>query len=325
MHFAIRHPHERTHLAGLESRLLDLRAGSPSAARVAVHADTRAPLPGAWDVQVFHGLGDKGYTLNPLFLQRGRWPRARTAANRLLRALRLPAPFLRPPAHPGRRRGRYEQVNAYGPRFRDRLEEMLEDVEVSRYGHVALNDTKVRADPDGPLLWMPTWDNRKYLGGTLQSSLGPFAHEVALVSEHVPIRLKYHPLTLVHDQAAAGRGELERQPGIEVAPATDDPYELLDGVRGILTDTSSLGFEAYCLGIPVGLARPPGLRYEGMHAELAARVPVFSAGRPDLLAWAEAPDADQDTSWRDDLIYRPAPTRNDAFAQDLRAKATRDD
>ncbi len=319
VHFSMRHPHERAHLAPLARRLKSIRAGSPEVADVVVHPDTRPPTKGAWNVQVFHGLGDKGYTGNPIFLQRGRFPRLRTAANRFLRTFHLPAPFLRPPTKPGRRAGRYEQVNAYGPRFRDRFEDMLRDVHVSTHGHVALNDRTFRHDPDGPILWLPTWDNRKYLGGPDQSSLGPFAHEVALVSRHVPVRVKYHPLSVAYDQHAEQRAELAREPGVEVV-ATDDPYDLLDGVAGVLTDTSSLGFEAYCMGIPVGLATPPKVRHHHLHAELAARCPVLHSGRPDLLAWAEGPEAGHDAKWVRDLLYKPEPRRNDAFAADLVAR-----
>ncbi len=290
-------------------------------AEVVVAAAAGPPVKGAWNAQVFHGLGDKGYTLNPIFLQRGRFPRLRTAANMVLRTFRLPAPFLRPPAHPGRRPSRYEQVNAYGPRFRDALQTMLKDAEVTSFGHVALNELgPVRHDPEGPVLWLPTWDNRRYLGGAQQSSLVPFAHEVALTSRHVPIRVKYHPLTLVHGQAADARAELERQPGIEVVAPDKDPYSMLRGIRGVLTDTSSLGFEAYCLGLPVALARPSDYRYTGLHQELAVRVPVMSSGKPDLLAWAESPKEQVDQRWIDDLLFRPTSARNDDFAADLRQR-----
>lgn len=318
----MRQPHERAHLGPLARRLEDLRAGDPSVARVVVSAAADLPVKGAWDVQVFHGLGDKGYTLNPLFLQRGRSPRLRTAANMVMRTFHLPAPFLRPPTDPGRRASRYDQVNAYGPRFRDALESMLRGAEVSTYGHVALNDLgSVKPDPQGPVLWLPTWDNRKYLGGPQQSSLVPFAHEVALTSRHVPFRVKYHPLTLVHGQGAEARAELERQSGVEVIPADSDPYAMLRGVRGVLTDTSSLGFEAYCLGLPVALARPNHYQYTGLHQELAARAPVLSSGKPDLLSWAEAPEPGNDQAWIDDLLFKPDPRRNDDFAANLRQRA----
>lgn len=316
IHFVVGHAHEAAHVAPLRRRLADATDGR----RVVVWADARPPEPGAWNVQVFHGLGDKGYTINPLFLQRGRWPRLRTALNMALRTLRLPAPFLRPPARPGRRASRYEQVNAYGPRFRDRLDEMLRDAVVSQHGHVALNEIgSLRADPEGPILWLPTWDNRAYLGGPRQSSLAPFAHEVALVSRHVPVQIKYHPLTLAHRQDAQARAELEREEGVEVLDG-EDPYPMLRGVRGVLTDTSSLGFEAYCLGLPVALARPTDFAYEGLHDELAQRVPVLSSGRPDLIRWAEAPPAEQDQAWVRDLLYEPKPQRNDDFARDLRGR-----
>ncbi len=321
IHFAIRHPHEAAHLDPLRERLHDVAVDDPEEAAIVVSADARVPVSGAWDVQVFHGLGDKGYTLNPIFLQRGRFPRLRTAANRILRAFRLPAPFLKPPAEPGRRPGRYQQANAYGPMFKDRLEDMLEDTHVTEFGHLALNDRgSFDADPDGPVLWLPTWDNRKYLGGQQQSSLAPFAHEVALVSRHVPVLIKYHPLTLVHDQDKQARAELEAEPGVTIVPADLSPYDLLDGVRGVLTDTSSLGFEAYCGGLPVGLVKPKAFRYEGLHAELAERVMVMRSGRPDLLRWAESPDRDADKAFIRDLLYTPSADRNDAFAADLRAR-----
>lgn len=324
IHFSIRHPHEAAHLAPLKERLLDVRAGSSDVAEVVLHAASDPPQKHAWNVQVFHGLGDKGYTLNPIFLQKGRHPKLRTALNVLLRSLGLPARFLQPPERPGRRQGRYEQCNAYGPRFRDRLEEMLKGTVVSTYGHPALNDLpKPRIDPEGPLLWLPTWDNRRYLGGQQQSSLAPFAHEVSLVSKHVPVRIKYHPLTLVYDQDRKARYELESRAGIQIVREASDAYSLLDGIRGVITDTSSIGFEAYCLGIPVGLARPSGFQYHGLHAELAERTPTFSSGRPDLLQWAESPQATFDRAWAEDLLVPPSPERNDAFAAALRAHVGR--
>lgn len=323
VHFAIRHAHERAHLGPLQQRLLDVRAGDHRHAEVVVHASSDPPVHRAWNVQVFHGLGDKGYTLNPLFLQRGRFPRVRTAVNMVLRRLRLPAHMLEPPADAGRRASRYHQVNAYGPRFHDALEEMLLDAKVSRFGHVALNDMgPITPDPEGALLWLPTWDNRPYMGGPPQSSLGPFAHEVALVSRHVPVRIKYHPLTVLNNQDANERRELEAEPGIEVAPADSDPYRLLEGVRGVLTDSSSLGFEAYLAGLPVALAKPSGARYDGIHAELAQRVPVMTSSKPDMLDWCEAPGRRGDDAWCRDLLYPPGSDANDAFADDLRGHLT---
>ncbi len=321
IHVAIRHSHEASHLEPLRYRLEDDLNPDPETSQIVLSADARSPVSGAWDVQVFHGLGDKGYTLNPLFLQRRRFPRFRTALNMVLRTFRLPAPFMKPPARPGRRQGRYQQANAYGPYFKDRLEDMLIDTHVSQYGHLALNERgSFHADPSGPILWLPTWDNRRYLGGQQQSSLAPFAHEVALVSRHVPVFIKYHPLTIVHDQDRKARAELEAEPGITIVPADVAPYDLLDGVRGVITDTSSLGFEAYCMGLPVALARPRGFRYEGLHAEFAERVPVMASSRPDLLHWAERPRREEDRSFVSDLLYRPSADRNDAFAQELRQR-----
>jgi len=321
VYFHLGHSHEQAHLAPLRRRLRHVDAGSPDVAEVVVQAAAVAPAPGAWNVQVFHGLGDKGYTLNPIFLQKGRWPRLRTAVNMALRTLRLPAPFLRPPSVRRPRRSRYEQVNAYGPRFRDALEGMLRDAEVSTFGHVALNERgRIRTDPDGPLLWLPTWDNRRFLGGANQSSLASFGHEVALVSRHVPVMVKYHPLTVLRNQDAAVRDELQREPGVRVVDERTDVYTLLDGVRGILTDSSSLGFEAFCMGVPVAVAQPPKVRLEGLHAELAQRAFVVHSGRPDLLQWAEAPEPASDTAWARDLLYAPAAARNDDFAHDLQQR-----
>ncbi len=321
IHFADIHAHERAHLRPLERRLEKHHVAFGEDAAVVVHASFRPPETGAWNVQVFHGLGDKGYTTNPIFLQRRRFPRVRTALNMVLRRLGLGAPFLRPPARPGRRSGRYEQVNAYGPRFADQLEDMLHDVDVTTFGHVALNEhAHIRPDPEGPLLWLPTWDNRRYLGGPNQSSLGPFAHEVALVNEHVPVRLKVHPLTISHGQDAEARAELARV-GVDMVSSGADPYKLLDGVRGVLTDTSSIGFEAYCMGFPVAIAVPHGVRHTGLHAELAERATVLRSGKPDLLAWAEDPSNDHDRGWMEDLLSRPDRARNDAFARDLASRA----
>lgn len=321
VHCVVRHPHEGAHLAPLAGRLRDVRASGPDDARVVVWSDTRPPERRAWNVQLFHGLGDKGYTGNPLFLQRGRYPRLRTALNRIAHVLGMEARFLEPPTDPGRRGSRYQQVNAYGPRLADHLESILEGAVVSRFGHVALNERgPPRLDPEGPLLWMPTWDNRRYLGGADQSSLGAFAHEVALVSRHVPVRVKYHPLTVAHHQDLQARRELQKEPGVQAVAPEREPYGLLDGIRGILTDTSSLGFEAYCIGVPVAIARPPGVVHRGLHAELAERVDVLSPGKPDLLRWAESPPEKVDQRWADELLYRPERRRNDEFAADLRGR-----
>ncbi|MCA1818951.1 MAG: hypothetical protein LC620_02680, partial [Halobacteriales archaeon] len=88
--FPHRHPHEMAHLRPLISRLQDMLVAPPARAAVVVLAESRPPVRGAWNVQVFHGLGDKGYTLNPVFLQRGHFPRLRTALNLPLSMLRLP-------------------------------------------------------------------------------------------------------------------------------------------------------------------------------------------------------------------------------------------
>ncbi len=309
------------HIGPLMARVQDVLVPPPQRATVVVHADTRPPQRGAWNVQIFHGLGDKGYTTNPLFLQRRRLVRLRTAGNMALRLARLPAPLLRAPARPGKRRSRYEQVNAYGPRWADLFAGFLRDVEISRFGHVALNETAgLEADPDGPLVWLPTWDNRAYLGGANQSSLAPFAEEVMRVARTVPVLVKMHPLTISHGQSAAVRKRLATAPGVTVAPADADPYALLQGARAVLTDTSSLGLEAFCAGLPVGLAVNPGLEMEGLNGELAERVPQHSLGRPTILAWAEAPPPPSDTAWASDLLFAPEPQRNDAFAAMLRSR-----
>lgn len=321
VHFDLQHPHERAHLKPLANRLKHVRAGQADVASVEVKPDTRMPEPGAWNVQVFHGLGDKGYTFNPIFLQAWRFPRVRTALTMAARAVRLPLNFTRPPARPGRRRGRYDQVNAYGPRFRDLLDDMMDETVVSEHGHVALNERSgIRADPEGPLLWMPTWDNRRFLGGPNQSSLSAFSREVALVSRHVPVKVKVHPLTLRYNQDERALQTLAKEPGVTLVDAGNDPYDLLDGVRALLTDTSSLGFEAYCMGLPVGVARPPHVRHRGLHGELAQRTHVLHSGRPDLLKWVEAPEPPGDAKWMRDLLYAPSPQRNDAFAADLEAR-----
>lgn len=319
--FPHRHAHELAHVRPLMDRVQDVLVAPPERASVVVHADTRPPQRGAWNVQVFHGLGDKGYTTNPLFLQRRRFVRMRTAGNMALRALRLPAPFLRPPTHPGRRRCRYDQVNAYGPRWADLFAVFLRDVEVSRFGHVALNESEgLSGDPDGPLVWYPTWDNRAYLGGANQSSLEPFAQEVMRVARDVPVLVKLHPLTVAHSQSAAVRRRLAEAPGVTMAPAHADPYALLQGARAVLTDTSSLGLEAYCAGLPVALAINPGLRLGGLNAELAQRVSQHVPDKPTMLAWAQAPAPPSDSAWARDLLFEPAARRNDAFAAVLRSR-----
>lgn len=201
----------------------------------------------------------------------------------------------------------------------DHLEAILKGVEVSRFGHVALNERgRPRLDPEGPLLWLPTWNRQRFVGGANQSSLDSFAHEVALVSRHLPVRVKYHPLTISHHQDVTARKELHKEAGIQVLAPERDAYGLLDGIRGILTDSSSLGVEAYCLGVPVAIAKPPGVRFGGLRAELAERVEVLSPGKPDLLRWAESPESGMDKVWREDLLYRPDRTRNDAFVAGLR-------
>lgn len=322
--FPHRQTHEAAHLRPLMDRLHDVLAPRPHRARVVVLAESRAPVRGAWNVQVFHGLGDKGYTCNPLFLQRGRFPRLRTALNAPLARLRLPAPFLRPPARPGRRRSRYQQVNAYGPRWADLFGDLLRDVEVSRFGHAALNETGgLHADPDGPVLWLPTWDNRAYLSGANQSSLETFTGQVqAVAATGVPVLLKAHPLTVRHGQATAVRRRLAEARNVTVAPATESAYRLLHGCRGVLTDTSSLGFEAYCSGLPVAIAHNPGVQFHGIHAEMAERAPVFAPGDGALAEWARSPPPPADTAWARDLLYAPDPRRNDAFAARLRERAT---
>jgi len=306
-------------------RLHDVLSSHPGNAKVVVLAESRAPVRKAWNVQVFHGLGDKGYTCNPLFLQRGRFPRVRTALNAPLARLHLPAPFLRAPAAPGRRRSRYQQVNAYGPRWADLFAAMLKDVEVSRFGHAALNETGgFHADPDGPVLWLPTWDNRAYLGGANQSSLETFAQPVLdLAAQDIPVLLKLHPLTVKHDQSSLVRKRLAAAPNITLAPADGSAYQLLEGCRGVLTDTSSLGFEAYCSGLPVAIARNPGVAFHGIHQELADRAPVFApTDQQPLREWAHAPTPPSDNAWMRDLLFTPDARRNDAFAARLRERAT---
>lgn len=310
------------------SRLQDILVPPPQRARVVVAAASEPPVRGAWNVQVFHGLGDKGYTLNPLFLQRRRFPRVRTALNRPLSLLRLPAPFLRPPAQAGIRACRYQQLNAYGPRWLDLFAEIVRDVQVSRHGHVALNESNgLQQDSEGPIVWLPTWDNRAYLGGPNQSSLETFAPQVMQMARTVPVLVKLHPLTVRHGQAAAVRKKLARAPGITLAPADASAYRILEGARAVLTDTSSLGFEAYCSGLPVALARNPGVHHRGIHAELAERVPSFTPTEPThgengLVAWAHAPASASDTAWARDMLYEPSRRRNDLFAAELRERST---
>jgi hypothetical protein len=320
--FPHQHPHEAAHLGPLMARLTDLLVVPPTEAAVIVQADTKPPVAGAWNVQLFHGLGDKGYTGNPLFLQKGRMPRFRTALNLPLAMLGLPAPFLRPPARPGKKRSRYQQVNAYGPRWADWFDETLSDVQITRFGHVALNDMEgLSSDPEGPVVWMPTWDNRRFLGGRNQSSLHAFAADVARIAHSgIPFIVKFHPLTVRRRQSPMVRRMLEQAPNVTVAPADSGPYSLLQGCRGVLTDTSSIGFEAYAMGFPVAVLRPSGVRHKGLHKELADRVPVFDATRPGLEKWAESPEHPADARWARDLMDPPRRKSNDAFAAQLRQK-----
>ncbi len=315
-----RYPHERHHVAPLARRLADAVAG-PARAAVVVHTDTRPVARGAWNVQVFHGLGDKGYTGNPVFLQRWRFPRVRTALNMVAGRVGLPAPFLRPPARPGRRGSRYDQLNAYGPRLADHLEGVLRGAEISRYGHMALNERgPLRPSRGGPVLWVPTWDNSAFLGGVNQSGLDAFA--APLAAAEVKLQVKLHPHTVAHDQARRAREVLAAAPGVELVDAAADPYDLLAGARAVVTDTSSLGFEAYCAGLPVAIARPADAGLGGLHAELEERAAVFVPGEErGLLDWLAAPEAPSDRAWARDLLFEPAPARNDAFAADLRARA----
>jgi hypothetical protein len=306
-------------------RLQDLLVAPPQKARVVVHADSRPPRRGAWNVQVFQGLAGPGHSCDPLFLQRGRFPRLRTALQAPLARLRRGAPLLRHPGRPGHRRSRYQQVNAYGPRWVDLFQDMLDRVEVSRFGHAALNEAEgVEPDPEGPLLWLPTWDSRMHMEGANPSSLEPFVTDVLAVARHIPVLVKLHPLTVRHRQAADAGSRLAAAPGITFAPADTDPYRLLQGARGVLTDTSSLGIEAYCSGFPVAIARNPGVVFHGVLGELAERVPRFSPGDPGLRAWAEAPGHAGDRAWASDLLYAPQRRRNDAFAAQLRSRVAGD-
>lgn len=312
------HPHEKVHLTPLRRRF---RLVDPEHAKVVVQADTRKPTRGAWNVQIFHGLGDKGYTGNPLFLQKGRMPRLRTAANVMCNAVGIDGPFLRAPANPGKRMGRYQQVNAYGPRLRDHLEDTL-DTYVSTYGHVVLNELpKPKVNPKGPVLWLPSWDNRKFLGKSHPSSLEPFHREVILAAREIPFQVRYHPNTVNHEQNAQARARLKSASGVKVVSQRMDPYRLLDGVRAVFTDSSSLGFEAYCLGIPVGVAHAKGVATAGLHKELEERCPVLESGKPDLIEWARSPDRTSDQAWLRDLLFAPSIKVNDKFAQELQERA----
>lgn len=305
-------------MAPLRARLGDAPVAD---SEVVVHADTRPPVRGAWNVQVFHGLGDKGYTGNPLFLQRGRFPRARTALDMAARRLGRRTRLLEAPPNAYRRAGRYEQVNAYGPRFADHFEQLLADTVVSRHGHVALNERPPQRGPAGPVLWLPTWDNSAFLGGPNQSGLGRFADAVAGAAQAGnPVRVKLHPHTVAYDQEAEARARLASA-GVEVVPADADVYALLDGARAVLTDTSSLGFEAACAGLPVAVARPADVGLGGLHAELEQRVPVLAPD--DVEAWMADPEPFTDTAWARDLLFAPRPERNDAFAAELAARAGR--
>ncbi len=256
-----------------------------------------------------------------MYLQRRRFPRVRTAANLLAGRLGLPARFLQPPARPGRRASRYQQVNAYGPRLADHLEGMLRGAEVSRFGHVALNELgRLEPNRDGPLLWLPTWDNSAFLGGVNQSGLDAFAE--TLVDSGVRLKVKLHPHTVAHDQSPEARRLLAATPHVEVVEAGANVYDLLAGARAVVTDTSSLGFEAYCAGLPVAIARPADAGLGGLHAELEQRVSVFTpANDRDLLAWLEAPERPSDQAWARELLFEPGPERNDAFASQLRGQA----
>src|SRR5258705_80699 len=85
----------------------------------------------------------------------------------------------RPGRQRGRRASRYDQLNAYGPRWVDMLEGMVKGAVVSRFGHVALNELGgLSPDAEGPVVWLPTWDNRATMGGPEQSSLRTFAEAV---------------------------------------------------------------------------------------------------------------------------------------------------
>lgn len=295
--FPHRQAHAAAHLRPLMDRLHDVLASQPGRARVVVQAESRPPVRGAWNVQVFHGLADAG----------------RPSTQRALQGRR----FLRADRH-----SRYQQVNAHGPRWADLLEGMPKDAEVSRFGHTALNETGgAHTDPDGPLLWLPTWDRRARSGGANPSSLGTFTDQVLAIAADVPVLLKVHPLTAKRGHAAKALRRLAGARNVTVAPATESPYRLLEGCRGVLADAGSLGLEAYCLGLPVALARNPGVEADAIHAELAERAPVFAPGERGLAEWALAPPPPAGTAWARDLLYAPDPRRNDAFAARLRERA----
>lgn len=319
--FPHRHPHEWNHVRPLAERLRHHMTPAGKSPRVAVLAASTHPVSGAWNVQVFHGLGDKAYTLNPRFLQRGHAVRLRTALNIAASSVGLRGRFLDPPRAVRPRRGRYDQYNAYGPRWVDLLALRVRDADVTRFGHVALNERDgLRGDLDGPIVWMPTWDNRHTMGGAGGSSLewmGPAVLEAARSGTRFLV--KFHPLTVSRNQSARLRRELAATPGIDVAPADANPYDLLEGARGLLTDTSSLGFEAYCCGVSVGLAVPDGVRLGGLHAELADR--AHRVDPESLRDWMDHPTPGADRAWSEDLLYPPSSSLNDAFAADLRRRA----
>jgi hypothetical protein len=213
-------------------------------------------------------------------------------------------------------------VNAYGPRWADLFEDMLHGAHITRFGHVALNEMEgLSSDPEGPVVWMPTWDNRTFLGGPNQSSLHAFAADVARIA-HTGVRfiVKCHPLTVRRRQSTLARRMLQEAPNVTVAPADSEPYPLLQGARCVLTDTSSLGFEAYCMGLPVAVLRPPGVRHKSLHKEMAERVPVFDSTRPGLDKWCLDPEPPTDARWARDLMDAPRRKQNDAFAAQLRQK-----
>lgn len=257
-------------------------------------ASYRAPQRQAWNVQVFPGLSD---------------PDARRLQRRLVPGLHRGSPASGQASVPQRRRSRWQQVNAYGPRANDRLEAMLRDVEISRHGHVALNDiAELRRDPDGPVVWHVE-----------SPAPAAFLAEALRLVPGVPL--------LVHVGAGFGRRAqkalartLSDTRGATLAPPASDPYQLLEGACALLAPPGPLALEAYCMGMPVALTTAAGARLEGLDAELAERVPRFAPG-DGLRAWAESPPADTDTKWVDDLLYAPRPSRNDAFAAALREKA----
>ncbi|HEX2065754.1 MAG TPA: hypothetical protein VHI93_02980, partial [Candidatus Thermoplasmatota archaeon] len=217
------------------------------------------------------------------------------------------------------RRGRYEQVNAYGPRWADLFEEALPGTEVSRFGHGPLNEAAgLRADREGPLVWLP---GRRGTGIAGPSDLEAFAGQVTSLAAEVPVLLKPHPLAARHGRSAAVLRRLAAARNVTVAPPAESPYRLLEGCRGVLAPAGSLALEASCAGLPVALARPAGTRLEGLQAELAARAPAFAPGDRGLAEWAQAPPPPTDTAWARDLLFAPDPRRNDAFAARLRERA----